>query len=348
MNVEKQALLFGIDITNYVQTWGTLERLKNMILGQDTIFSSEHSLEVANLKGWANLAGPGSVMKGVDWSGKDIIINFGGNVAFKGIVIDIKPDPSKRTATIVAQNVLKKPAESIFTRTAPRQNPALAALAALRTCMSDDEIDVRSFQSAGARYSSAGAFVDLAFEVDAGTTVLQALQSLTNLASFAIVENGGVASCQPFFPYQGDEAGLRWEVTDALVRSWSTEERDETAYTNRVAVGYPTNLTAILDDLESQRTNANIRDFQFPATGDVVASDLVSARFFGKLYLSRASLKRTKIGASVGHQAYDAMLGDRHPVSPSGTGRERLPMEAIGVTQDLDANATSMSFAQLA
>ncbi len=348
MNVEKQALLFGIDISRYVLTWGTLERWKNMILGQDTLFASEHTLEVANLKGWANLAGAGSVMKGVDWSGKDLVISFDGKVAFRGIVIDVKPNPSRRSASIVAQNVLKKPAEKVLVRTAAGQNPALAALSMLRTCVDDSFLDVQSFQSAGARYAAAGALVDLDYPADGRTTVLAALQEVTNLASFSLVENEGLVTCQPFFPYQGQESALRWEVEDALVREWSSEERDETAYTNRVAVGYPTGQVLVLDDLNSQAVNDNVRDFSFSATGTLVSSNLVSATFFGKLYLARAALKRAKITAAVGAEASDARLGDRHPVSPTATGRSRFAMEAIGIVQDMDANQTSLSFAQLA
>jgi len=67
--------VFGVDLTPKVTKWGTLEEVKNIQLGQGTLFTSEIEVELENVSG-AFSPGPGasSLAVGSDWYGKPLTI----------------------------------------------------------------------------------------------------------------------------------------------------------------------------------------------------------------------------------------------------------------------------------
>lgn len=339
----------GLDISGLVTSWGEIEKTKTIILGQDSLFVSEHTMTLGNKGRWTDPGGSPSTIKGLDWYGETFKLYIDGSLAFDGVATNMKPNAETQETTLVAQNRLKAAAEENIGLIMTNTDPGSAMLAALDQTRAKDYVDRNSFIQAGQARAATGGFVNVSYPAGEGNTALDVLQDIGDLASIAVTEEAGIISARAFRSYQGSGAGLGFPITDSLVRDWSDWEWDETAFRNRVEMGYPTDVYEVMNDLESQRRNkGTIKAESFRAGGAVVASDKRAAQALGTVYLARAALRRATTRATGGPQLAQVRLGDRFPITAAALGLSGYPVEAIGIKIALDTEDVVLTFAQLA
>ena len=345
----KRALLGGLDISGLVTSWGEIEKTKTIILGQDSLFVSEHTLTLGNKGRWTDPGGSPSTIKGLDWYGETFKLYIDDRLAFDGVATNMKPNAQTQETMLVAQNRLKAAAEETVALAMTDTDPGAAMLAALDQTRAAPYVDRNSFIQAGQARAAAGAFINANYPAGDGHTALDVLQDIGDLASIAVTEEAGIITARAFQPYQGSGADLGFPITDALVREWGDWEWDETAFRNRVEMGYPTDAYEVLNDLESQRRNkGTIKTEPFRAGGNVLASNQGAARALGTIYLARAALRRATTTATGGPQLAKARLGDRYPITAGALGLTAYPVETIGIKIALDTEDTTLTLAQLA
>lgn len=343
-----KAVFMGVDLTRFVTSWGRLEQIKDVLLAQSTLLTTQMAIEVTNSSGFMNPLGSGSLVRGLNHYNGLLEISRDDKTIYEGFVRNILPNANSKTATIMSENVLKKPAETPIVTQAAGANPAQAMLSFLRLAIPEQNINALTFDQAGASSAGAGATIDYEFLQGDNVQAMQAVQLVSELSSVSVFVRDNVVIARPFIPFQGQEAGLRFELNDAIVREWGAFEYDNSSFNNVVAVGYPTEQYEIQRDQRGIDLNDGLeRTFTFDAEEQVVASNLTSARFFGRLYLRRASRRRRKISVAGGKELGGVTIGDRHPVTTPDLGLERFPMECIEVSETNDATEVELSMAEL-
>lgn len=342
-----QAIFMGVDISAFVTSWGRLEQIKDVLLAQATLLTTEMTIQVQNAKKFLNPKGDGSLIGGLNWYDQILELKKGGLTVYEGLVKDIRPSAEAGTADIVSENILKKPAETVVVSQATGANPSQAMLALLRLVLEDEKINAGTFDQAGAAATSASATINYTFTQNDGVTLLQAIQQISELSAISVFVKDNRVVARPFIPYQGNEAGLRFEINDDIVREWGPFSFDNSSFNNEVSVGYPTDQDFVLTDTEAVKLVGIVRRFPFPADAQVVASNLTSAQFFARLYLRRASKRRGKLSVAMGKEAKGVAIGDRFPITTPSLGLSRFPMEAIEVHPTLDTDETELAFAQI-
>ena len=339
--------LFGIDVTDHVVAWGAVEQIKEVLLADAQLLTSETSITFDNTSGFLSPRGGQSIVGGVDWLHKLLTLKTDGVVIFEGYLKSIEPTPETKEATVTAENVLAKPVGATYTGAGAGVNPAIAALAILRSALPDEQIDADSFRYAAGPARQAGATIDYTFAEGGNVTVADAIQEIGALASIAFYVQRGRLYARAFRPYQGDGSELKFAITDELVREWGEFGQDNASFNNRVAVGYavgPPELYVRRQDDESYRVNGREwRTREFAADADVSAANEASAAFFCDTYLGRASHRRTTLGFVGGPELKAAaFLGDRFPVTQVEFGLSDAPMEAIEVRPRLGSDEVEL------
>lgn len=343
-----QAILMGVDITQLVTSWGRLELIKDILLAQATLLTGEMTIQVENIKGFANPSGPGSLVGGLDHYNGLLQIKKDARTVYEGFVKDIRPNPTTKTASIISENVLKKPAETVISGQATLANPSQAMLSFIRQATPEANINPQTFDQAGAAATAAGATIDYNFPEGSSATVMQAIELISAVSSISVFVRDNKIIARPFIPFQGNEAGLKFEINDNIAREWGPLSYDNSAFNNEVAVGYPTDQFVVLRDNESIKKNGGTaRRIDFPADEEVVSSNLTSARFFGRLYLERASKRRRKMTLAGGKELEGSVIGDRFPLTVPDLGLTRFPVEAIEVSETIDGEEVEMGVAEL-
>lgn len=362
MSQSRQALLQGQDVSSLVDSWGNLEDIKTVLLADATPMVAEHDVVIRNRSGFLSMSGPGSMVGGTYWYGKDLRILIDGVLQYQGVILDIQPDATTGRATVKTGNALRRAADNLYSGSGTAQNPADAILAIARTAFTSDQLDLNSFFAAGGPARRAGATVTYAWTTADSVTVLGAMQAIAAISGYSLFTIAGQLTLRPFIPYQSNSAGLRFPLQDLLVRQWSPLTHDYENFNNQVNVGYPTNQVVTLDDVPSQLANAGglapstgstsaakrKRPYTLCSDGDKAkAADAVSARFFGSSYLQRAAFRRGVLRIAGGEQLGQCQLGDRHPVTQSSLGLFSVPFEVIQVNRMLDGRETELTLVEL-
>lgn len=342
----RQARLVGLDISDRVESWGNLELIKTVLLAEATMVTSEHTLTVSNHDGAFLPNRPNSLVAGLNWYGALVDILLDGQLVYEGRVRDIRISPDGLRAMIVSEDVMKQPAQTAFVGSGTAQNAGDVLLAMARTALPDSLIDIPSFLSSGGPSRAAGATVTYSFTASSGMTCMGAMDELSSLASISVYVNRNLLVARAFQPYQGNGAGLRWQITDDVLRQVPTVQRDVLSFFNRVVVGYPTGQTVALDDKVSQRVNHVVRTKTFPESGNAHAADLASAQYFGSTYLDRASFQRRIVDLTIGREVNDVDLGQRYPVRSAWFGL-LMAGEVIEAHRVLDRDETTLKLAEL-
>lgn len=347
MALSRVARFMGVDITELVTSWGTIEQIKDVLLVNATFMAGEHSLELFNRGGAFSPGAGGSMTAGLNWYNQLLEIIVDGKTVYQGFVKNITSNNTRTLSRIVSENIFKQPAETVFALTGIGQNPADVMLAIAKLGADPSMIDAASFATAGGPARAGSATIDFNFPIGSNSTVLAALQQIGALASISCFVLNNKITARAFQPYQGNGSGLQFTIQDAFVREWGDFGFDYSSFNNRVTVGYTGPGTTTLNDIASQKINNIIREFAFPATGSVVSSNLKSASFFGSLYLKRASLRRGVLPVAGGRELKSVAIGDRFPVTNNRLGLVAFPMEAIEVHGNLDNEEFELHLAQL-
>jgi len=347
MALSRVARFMDVDVTALVSSWGNIEQIKDILLVNATFMAGEHSLELYNRDGAFSPGAGGSLTAGLNWYNQKLQVLVEGRMVYEGFVKNITTNNTRTLARIVSENIFKQPSETTIALSGTAQNPADVMLAIALLGADASLIDIPSFQVAGGAARAAGATIDYNFPVGSNVTVLSALQQIGALASISCFVLNNRITARPFQPYLGGGSDLRFPIQDAIVREWGDFGFDYSSFNNQVTVGFPGPGTITLDNRESQKVNNIVRGFAFPGTGNVVSSNVGSARFFGNLYLSRASLRRGVLSVAGGREFKDVAIGDRFPVTNPRLGLVDFPMEAIEVHANLDNEEFELNLAQL-
>ncbi len=343
-----QARFMGVDISEFVTSWGRLEQIKDILLAQATLLTAEMNIEVMNFRKFMNPRGPGSLIAGLDHYNGLLEIIKDGRTIYEGFVTDIRPNANAQTSVLVSENILKKPAETVINTQATDANPSFAMLDFIRFAVPEENIDARTFDQAAAPSSTSGATIDYTFAEGDNITVMQGVQLVSELSSISVFVKDNKIIARPFVPYRGQEENFKQEVNDEIAREWGAFSWDNSSFNNRVSVGFPVDKTVLLEDTESIKINGRTpRLIEFSPEDNVVASNLTSAEFFGRLYLRRAAKRRTKLNVAGGKSVDGTVIGGRFPVTTTSLGLVRFPMECIEVHQTLDSDEIELSLAQL-
>jgi hypothetical protein len=347
MALTRVARFMGQDVTNLVTSWGNIEQIKDVLLVNATFMTGEHSIELLNRRGAFSPGAGSSLTAGVNWYNQLLEILVDGRTVYQGYVKNITTNNTLTSAKIVSENIFKQPSETTIALSGIGQNPADVMLAIALMGADPSLVDMQSFQQAGGPARAAGATIDYNFPSGSNVTVLSALQQIGALASISCFVLNNRITARAFKPYQGGGSDLQFTLQDSFVREWGDFGFDVSSFNNRVTVGFTGPGSITLNDLESQKINNIVRGFAFPSTGSVVSSNLTSARFFGTLYLQRASLRRGVLPVAGGREFKDVSIGDRFPVTNPRLGLVNFPMEAIEVHGDLDHEEFELHLAQL-
>jgi len=347
-NYAYKVTFMGQDITKYVISWGTIEQIKEVLLATNTILTSEQNLVVANI---GNMFSPGgSFLVGLNWYNKPITITDAqyGVILYQGLVVDVKTDRSNMKATIVSNSVFKRPSEAIFSGTYNGVTPGAFLLSVLEETLTADEFDEyvnqNSFPSADGPSILAGATINVSYDSNGNTTVLQVMQAVGALCSMSFYIYNNQIFARTYKPFTG--GGLKWPIVDRIVRDWGEFDWDNNSFNNQVNVGYPGG-TYVGNDTVSQNINNVTRLFQFDGSGNVACPNLASAKFYGDLYLARSSTRRPILKLKGGLEFDYAHTGDRFPVTEATLGLVALPMELIECSRNLDERGYDLTLVGL-
>lgn len=357
MATVKQATFAGIDISDLVVSWGTLEQVKELLLASAQMFTGEHTLGLDNRGNAFSPASTGSLIRGLEWYGALIEIRLDGVLVYRGRVRDLQIVNEGRLANIVSEDAMKVPAQEPFVGSGVGVNPGAALLAMARTSLGDEELDIPSFVQAGGGALAAGATIDYTFGPTANATVMSAMQGVAELCSISVFVSNGRLTARPFRPYQGSGSTLGWTIEDRHILEVGTLGHDVLNFKNQVTVYYTNSAFVTKDDEESQRANGSlgpdgvfrplVRGRSFPFTDNVVASNRQSAEFLADLCLARSSYRRQLIDLTIGAEMNGVDLGDRFPIRSAYLGLAELPVEVIEAHRDPDRDRTALKFAEL-
>lgn len=348
-----KAVLAGVDVTKLVESWGTINQVKDMLLATASLMVGEHVLVLHNRKGMFAISSPG-IGAGTRWYGKTLQIYRNTRLVYQGVIVDIPPNRHTALASVRSQDVLRIAGNGGFASAATAVNPGEAIAAICAAVYTPDQYNRAAILAAGGAARAAGATVTYAFTASDNETALGAIQQIAALASISVYIANGVVTAKAFRSYQGHGAGLRFPLSDLNVREWGDNEHDAEYFNNRVSVQYQGASGAAfvqLDDQASQSVNA-IPGSKLPRAitiggGKVQAADSASATYFGRQYLARAAYRRALLPVTGGPELAGIQLGDRHPVWTAEDGQAGKGYEVIELNWDLDRDQVQVKLAEL-
>lgn len=348
-----QAFLDGLDVSQYVTSWGTLEQIRQLLLASPQMFTSEVTIELYN---YQNFLSPGkSTMQGFNWFNLELEIRVYGVTVFIGLIIDVPVVIDTSLAQIKARSIFNKLATTSFNETGRSVNPGELISKIVNSVIpklpyignSNDfspYVNYRSLDTCGSEARVNGATIN--YQFDANTTCLDAIQKISDLCSIDFYIYGFVITAKAFNPLTS-QINVKAEILDDFVKEWQTLESSYLTFYNLVNMYYPTGKAVTLNDTISQRQNNTVQDITFVDTDPVCCADYNSALYFGSLYLKRNAKRRTKITVLGKADFYQFVLGDRVWVTQSMYGYNKKPFEIIEVHRDLDNKGCQLALAEL-
>lgn len=307
----------GVDLGPRVVSWGQLEEIKEVLLAKSQLFVGEIEVVVANPDRVLSEDFQFSLIKGVPWYNEIATITENGDTLFTGLVKNINNDEGGSTATIVMENIFSKPSEQNLILSGTGVNPGVALLNFLITAGLDAFIDKDSFITAGGQAKAAGATIDFAFTTDKDTSVLDAIDQVSDLASISVIASKGIFRAQAFKAFQGGQSELREPLAPATVRDFLGMSRDQENFVNKVVMNFGASLVLERSDQASIVFNKVTRPvtLSFTDSDDITVPNEPSARFFSDQRLLRSSTRRELLGLINGPEHPNMKVGDRHPIT---------------------------------
>ena len=335
--------LFDLELAPYVTNWGQVEEIKDVLLAQSQLFTSQHTLVLSNQDGRFSPYITKSPFYGRNTQLEQCTLSVDGTNLFSGYVRSIEPDQASRTVNIIAENAFTIPANSIINLTTSG-NPASILQTIFENVGLGQYLDLVSFAAAGSGASAAGATIAVAYATSAGTTALSAVQSICALCSFSCFVQGGLIRLRAFQPYQGNLAGVKWAVTSAIAYDFKNLVDAYTNLSNSVNIDYGASSTLYLANQASIRLNGIETNTPFSTKNGSTLSvpDITSATYFGGLFLDRASTLR-KVGTFTGGpQMVEAHIGDRITVAASNWSTSPVAFEIIETHLTVASNSVEI------
>ncbi len=142
---------------------------------------------------------------------------------------------------------------------------------------------------------------------------------------------GGLIRLRAFQPYQGDLAGVKYQVTAANAYDFGSLADAFNNLSNSVTITYGASLVTTLIDQASIKANRIEANTSFTAaTGSSLAvPDITSAMYFGQLFLARAATLKRVGRFTAGPELVQVHIGDRITVSDPAWGSSIVAFEII-------------------
>ncbi len=249
---------------------------------------------------------------------------------------------------MVAEDILSGLTDAIVNGAQNGANPGYAMLSLLNGAGLQDYVDAGSFINAGASAAAAGASINYTFDQGSNTTALAAVQAIASFASISVFVLNNTVVARPFQPYQGAGSGLRFPITDGIVRGLDPAAMghgllQQPGLRGLQGAGSP----YISTNYPSVTQNSVTRLYEFGGS-NVLASNAASARFFANSYLARAARRRAILDLTGGLEFAASVLGDRHWVTCASLGLDQFPMEIIEIHRHLDTDDIDLRLVGLA
>ncbi len=335
--------VFDLELAPYVTDWGQVEEVKDVLLAQAQLFTSQHTLVLANADGRFSPYINKGLFNGRNTQLASCNLSVDGIPLFNGFIRSIEPDQGSRTVNIVSENAFTVPANSTIELTTSG-NPASVIQTILENVGLGPYIDLNSFAAAGSGASAAGATISVNYVAGSGTTALAAIQSISALCSLSCFVQAGLIRLTAFQPYQGDLAGIKYQVTSAIAYDFKNLTDAYTNLSNSVTILYGSSSTLNLSNAASIKANGINTNTQFQAqTSTVLAMpDLASATYFGNLFLDRASTLRKVGHFTAGPEMVGAHIGDRITVLAPNWGTSAIAFEIIETHLTVASNSVEI------
>ncbi len=344
MNGVRGFQFFGQELAPYVKDWGSVDDTKSLLLAQTQIFAGQCSIVLQGADKIFTPYFPGSPLYGRWTENAQATITLGGKVLYNGLVKSVDMNAQDRTTTIAMENYFSKPCSLGASLVANGVNPAGAMLTILANAGLVQYADIPSFNAAGAAASAAGASINVKYPADGSTSVLAALQAISELASIEVYVVNGLITAKAWTPYQGGGAGLKWSLDSSLVRSWGNYTQAYDNLNNVVSMTYGASLNLTLENAVSILQNGirNVFTFSAAVGADLAVPDIVSAQFFCQIYLDRASTLKGVLDVDAGPEMESVLLGDRFPVTCPNLGMTAVAMEVIETHRKIQAEGIGL------
>lgn len=341
--------ILDVELAPYVTDWGSVEDVKDVLLAQTQLFSGSHEISLIGGLDRFSPFYPGSLFYGRKLQNVLMQISVDGTELFSGFIRDVAQGGQSRETKITAENFFSKPSETIATLNVAGANPATAMLSLLDQAGVLAYADLASFYAAGGAAQAAGATVTLAYKAESKTTVLSAIQAISELASISVYVKNGVIMARAFEPYQGNGSGCRYPINSGYARNWGDLQQARDNVRNQVTIAWGASGSLTLTDQVSVKRLGQVRPFSFStATGaSLSVPDLSSAQFFAGRFLARCSTLRSTLDVEMGPEFLDAQLGDRHLVTSFNHGMFDVPCEIIETHRKIVENGLSLKLATL-
>lgn len=337
----------GVDLTSRLVSLSEIVETKDVLLAKSTLFAGQAAAVLDDADG--ALSGPLGLFKARDWANGDFSITRDGVALFQGFIRAVPLGGSKkRTADVVAENVLARATDAYVSVKATRANPAAVALAILEAAGLAAYIDYPSFKAA----ALASRRVAATISVDTGTaqaTATDMLASISDLCSITFIATGTQIRAQAFAPYQGSGANCKRALTDDTVDKFGELEWDQEAFYNEIILRWGDDKTATARAASSAAADRGWRTAKINATDSskVVVADAGSAAYFARTYLARAAYQRMVLTAEAGSDFTDARTGDRHLVTSAPLGLTAKAFEIIEVSRKLSTDSVGLRLVSL-
>ncbi len=327
----RQFTILGQDVSAYVYDWGSVDDVKDMLLAQTQLFAGQYQIKLLRGDTLFSPYAKGSLFYGRPLLNQPATLTLNGQVAYNGLLKSVDIDGTTRQATLTMENYLSKPTSIIANLTANGANPATAMLSILTAAGLSLYVDTNSFESAGSGASAAGATINVAYLPTKTTTVLAALQAISQLCSITVFVQNGLIRARTWTPYEGNGSGIKWTIDQNAARTWKTLTQAYDNLNNSVTIGYGASSSVALQDTASIARYQITNTFPFSTNtgGELAVPDLVSAQYFGQLFLDRASTVRGVVEVDAGPSLIDAELGDRVYLTAPNLGMTLVPAEII-------------------
>lgn len=347
MSLARSLIIRGQQLGGYVSDWGQIDTVKDLLLAQTQLFAGQYKVVLFGADALLSPYAPGSLFYGWNSQNQLAQVMLGGQLAYNGLIKSVDMDGQKRTVTVTMEDYFSKPCSIIAAAVATGVNPAAAMVTVLENAGLAAFINLNSFESAGAAASAAGATVNVNWSGSSSTSVLAALQALSQLASIQVFILNGQIWAQAWTPYQGGGAGVKGTLSSAsgLVRSWTDFTQAHDNLNNTVTIAYGASSSLTLSNAASVQAYGIKAGYSFStATGQALAvPDVISAQYFAQTYLARASTLKGVVQCECGPELLaTAQLGDRWLVTSPNMGMTAVAMEIIETHKKIAENGMGL------
>lgn len=342
----KSYQLLGLELAPFVQNWGQIEEVKEILMAQAQLFTAQHTLKVSNADNRFTPGNPASPLYGRNLQLLPVTLSVGSSNLYSGLLRSVTLDHASRVASILTENAFTV-AANYFVNLTTSGNPASIIESILNQAGLQPYVDPISFASAQAGFLANGATIGINYVTSgaisssngiSGTTALSAIQAISSMCSLSCYVQGGLIRLQAYRPYQKNLSTVKWQITPEYVYDFSTLEYAYQSLSNSVNVGYGAssnlyvrNYASILANnvVPGGRTSEVNTQLDGTAGNAVTVPNLASAQYFADQFLARASVLHRQGSLTCGRELVAAQIGDRCSILAPNWGNAPIVAEII-------------------